>query len=140
MAPKGSPSSTWCSLGTWKHCWWRNRAPTDELQTKQPCAIFGARIDEKANKLSAIFPQFPVKKHSNFSVGLDLMMGPFFHRTEGAREQAAVAGVFGPFHCSWSSDFRTPTLKNHQKGMPPNGPASLDNAILLKIDVFCDEA
>jgi hypothetical protein len=51
-----------------------------------------------------------------------------------------LAGVFGPFHCSWLSDFRTPALKNLQKGMPPNRPTSLNNIILLKIDMFYDEA
>jgi hypothetical protein len=61
-------------------------------------------------------------------------------RTEGPREQAAVAGVFGPFHFSWLSDFRTPTLKNHEKGMPPNTPTSLNNTILRKIDMFYDKA
>jgi hypothetical protein len=63
------------------------------------------------------------------------------NRTEGPREQAAVAGAFGPFqHCSWLSDFRTPALKNPQKGMPPNRPTSLNNIILLKIDMFYDKA
>ena len=48
----------------------------------------------------------------------------------------ASRGTEGPFHCSWLSVFRTPTLKNLQKGMPPNGPSSLRNIILLKIDSF----
>jgi hypothetical protein len=71
---------------------------------------------------------------------LAILIYTYFDRTEGPREQAAVAGVFGPFLCSWLSDFRTPTLKNRQKGMPPNRPTSLNNIILLKIDMFYDKA
>ncbi len=67
-------------------------------------------------------------------------MSRIFDRTEGPREPAAVAGTLGPFHCSRLSDFRTPTLKYLQTGMPSNGPTSLNIKILLKIDMFYDKA
>jgi hypothetical protein len=62
------------------------------------------------------------------------------NRTEGPREPAAVRGDAWAIHCSWLSNFRTPTLKNHQAGMPPNGPTSVNIIILLKIDMFYDKA